>query len=301
MEAGEKHFGPVWFLPGDKGGRYPFCHSVYIQGPGILIDPASNRKRLMELREDPGVKTVWLSHWHEDHHMHLDLFDDLPLRISERDATPISDLSLFMDAYGMEDPNERRYWEEIMTNDFHFRPRKPERFLRGGDTVSLEGINVDLIATPGHTPGHMAFLFREPGILFLGDYDLSSFGPWYGDVESSIEDTILSVRILKQVQARTWITGHETGLFEQEPGDLWENYLDVISTRENRLLDLLKKPRSLEEIVGAWIIYGKPREPKAFYEFGERAHMIKHLEKLIKEGRVFLDEDRYRLNSRVTS
>ena len=295
METEEKHFGPVWFIPGDNGGRYPFCHSVYIQGEGILIDPASNRKRLTELREDPGVKTVWLSHWHEDHLMHLDLFDDLPLCISERDATPISDLNLFMDAYGMEDPNERRYWEDIMRNNFHFRSRKPERFLRGGDTVSLEGIHVDLIATPGHTPGHMAFLFREPGILFQGDYDLSSFGPWYGDVESSIEETILSVKILKQVQARTWITGHETGLFEQEPGDLWEKYLDVISIRENRLLDLLKEPRSLEEIVGEWIIYGKPREPKAFYEFGERAHMKKHLEKLIKEGHVFLDGDRYRV------
>jgi hypothetical protein len=34
----EKHFGPVWFILGETGGRYPFCHSVYIDGPGILID-----------------------------------------------------------------------------------------------------------------------------------------------------------------------------------------------------------------------------------------------------------------------
>jgi glyoxylase-like metal-dependent hydrolase (beta-lactamase superfamily II) len=286
----------VWFIPGDRGGRYPFCHSVYIEGAGVLIDPASDRKRLMELREGPGVETVWLSHWHEDHLMHLDLFDDLPFCISEKDATPISDLGLFMDAYGMEDPDERRYWEDILKNDFNFRPRKPSGFLKGGETVSLEGAEVDIMSTPGHTPGHMAFFFREQGVLFLGDYDLTSFGPWYGDVESSIQDTISSVKRLKQVDATAWIASHETGLFVQEPDDLWERYLDVITIREDKLIDLLKEPRTLEEIVVAWIIYGKSREPRAFYEFGERSHMKKHLEKLMNQGDVFLDGNRYHLN-----
>ena len=82
----ETHFGPVWFIPGENDGKYPFCHSLYIETAGILIDPASDRKRLQELRENPGVKEVWLSHWHEDHFMHLDLFDDLPFSIMEQDA-----------------------------------------------------------------------------------------------------------------------------------------------------------------------------------------------------------------------
>jgi len=42
----EKHFGPVWFIPGENKGKYPFCHSVYIEGECILIDPASDRNRL---------------------------------------------------------------------------------------------------------------------------------------------------------------------------------------------------------------------------------------------------------------
>lgn len=292
----EKHFGPVWFIPGEKGGRYPFCHSVYIEGAGVLIDPSSDRKRLVQLKRDRGVKSVWLSHWHEDHFMHLDLFDDLPLYISEKDATPISDLGLFIDAYGMEGIVERSFWKEIMLKNFNFRPRKPEGFLKGGEKISIEGTDVDIISTPGHTPGHTAFFFREPGVLFMGDYDLTVFGPWYGDVESSIEDTISSVKILKDIHANIWITGHETGLFEQNPGDLWEEFLDVIARRENRLLNFLEEPRTLEEIVGAWIIYGKPREPRAFYQFGERSHMEKHLKKLMNQGVVFLDENRYHLN-----
>lgn len=289
----EKHFGPIWFIPGEQGGRYPFCHSVYIEGPGILIDPASDRERLMQLRADPGVKGVWLSHWHEDHLMHLDLFDDVPLRISAADAPAISDIDSFMDAYGMDHADEREYWRQILVKDFHFRPRTPTGFLQEGTEILTESLTVEILSTPGHTPGHSAFFFPEQGVLFLGDYDLTKFGPWYGDVESSIEQTIASVRCLRKISAKVWITGHEAGLFETNPGELWERYLNVISLREEKLLELLKTPRTLDDIVKAWIIYGKPREPKAFFEFGERAHMKKHLEKLMREGVVRREGERY--------
>ena len=46
----ERCFGPVRFIPGENHGKYPFCHSVYIEGAGILIDPASDRERLKRLR-----------------------------------------------------------------------------------------------------------------------------------------------------------------------------------------------------------------------------------------------------------
>jgi hydroxyacylglutathione hydrolase len=280
----ERHFGPIWFIPGEQGGRYPFCHSVYVEGAGLLIDPASDRERLMQLRADAGVTGVWLSHWHEDHLMHLDLFDDVPLRISTADAPPISDIDSFMDAYGMDQVDERAYWRKILVKDFHFKPRTPRSFLTEGTEQTENGPVIEVLSTPGHTPGHTAFFFPEQGVLFMGDYDLTKFGPWYGDVESSIEETIASVRQLREIPAKVWITGHETGLFEADPGELWERYLNVISIREEKLLDLLQTPRTLDDIIKACIIYGKPREPKAFFEFGERAHMEKHLEKLMREG-----------------
>ncbi|NWG04722.1 MAG: hypothetical protein HXY44_17855 [Syntrophaceae bacterium] len=49
----------------------------------------------------------------------------------------------------------------------------------------------------------------------------------------------------------------------------------------------------MEEIVKAWIIYGRPREPKAFFELGERGLMKKHLERLKRLGKVHLEGDRY--------
>jgi len=289
----EKHFGPVWVVPGENGGRYPSCHSLYIEGPGILIDPASDRNRLLEIRENPGVKEIWLSHWHEDHMTHLDLFDDLPLHIGKRDATPISDIELFMDAYGIESDTDRAYWREQMIRYFHFRPRKADGFFKGGEIIDLDTVTVEVIGTPGHTPGHVSFFFREPGLLFMGDYDLSAFGPWYGDVESSIEETIASIARLRSIPARVWVTGHDQGIFEEEPGKMWDHYLGVITRRQEKLLHLLEIPRTLEDIIGSWIIYGKPREPKAFYAYAERAMIMKHLELLVKEGTVAMEGNRY--------
>lgn len=63
--------------------------------------------------------------------------------------------------------------------------------------LDLGSLKVKLVATPGHTPGHLSFFFPDEESLFLGDYDLTTFGPWYGDVYSGIEQTITSIRKLK--------------------------------------------------------------------------------------------------------
>lgn len=291
----ERLFGPIRFLPGENRGRYPFCNSVYIEGAGVLIDPASNRERLIRLRSEEGVKMVWLSHWHEDHFMHLDLFEDLPFWISSGDAPPLADISIFLDWYGFSRA-ERLFWEPQLRDQFHFRPRRPARFLCGGETIDLGSVSVDVIATPGHTPGHLAFFFREPSVLFAGDYDLTRFGPWYGDLYSGIDETRASIERLRELPAGIVLTGHEEGVFDHPPRDLWLRYDKVIAQRERKLLLLLEKPRTLEEIVGSWIIYGRPREPKEFFVFGERVHMKKHLEHLEKRGLVREENGRYQVD-----
>ncbi len=289
----EQHFGPVWFIPGKNRGKYPFCHSLYIEGAGLLIDPASDRERLLQLRQDQEVKMVWLSHAHEDHFMHLDLFDDLPLWISEKEAPSLSSLETFLNAYGIDHHVYRDYWKQILEDEFHFKPRKPAQFLQGGQILDLDGVTVEVIPTPGHTPGNLAFFFREPEVLFMGDYDLTKFGSFYGDVHASIDQTIHSVNRLRKIPAKIFLTSHETGVFVEDPGRLWDDYLKVIDDREARLLEFLNEPKTLEEIVEAWIIYGRPREPKAFFELGERTMMNKHLERLVRSGKVFKEGDRY--------
>jgi len=288
----ETNFGPIRFIPGINRGKYPYCHSVYIEGAKILIDPASDRERLKRLLHEEGVEQVWLSHWHEDHFMDLDLFDDLPLGIHPQDAPPLADVESFLDAYNIQDPGFRKSWREIVTDTFHFRPRTPQVVLEAGP-LDLDGLTVEILHTPGHTPGHLSFLFPEHGVLFLGDYDLTTFGPWYGDRDSSIAETITSVRRLEKTPARTWLTCHETGIFEKPPGRLWADYLGVIDNREEELLAFLDQSRSREEIVNAWIVYRKEREPADFYRFAEWAIINKHLEGLMAAGRVVREAGRY--------
>lgn len=289
----ERTFGPIRLIPGENNGKYPFCHSVFVEEAGILIDPGSDRKILTRLKEESAVRSIWLTHWHEDHFTHLDLFEDLPLFISEADAPMLSDMELFLDGYGVEDEQQIRFWREILLEKFHFKPRTPTGFLQDGQRIELGGVTAQVLLTPGHTPGHLAFYFEEPGVLFLGDYDLTKFGPWYGDRASSIPETIASVRRLRQIPATVWLTSHGTGVFEEDPGQLWENFLGVIEERENRLIDFLNSPRTLEDIVNAWIVYRKSREPKELYAFAERAIMSKHIDLLKEKSLIVEDENRY--------
>jgi hydroxyacylglutathione hydrolase len=294
----ERTFGPLRFIPGSKQGKYPYCHSIYVPDAGVLIDPSSDRDALKRLREGPGVRAVWLTHWHEDHWMHLDLFDDVPLWMSLADAPPMSDLETQLDWYGITGDFQggREYWRKTLLDRFSFRPRRPARHLEPGEVLHLGDISVEVLHTPGHTPGHLSFFFREPAVLFLGDYDLSPFGPWYGDVRSSIEQTVESVERLRRVPARTWITSHEEDcIFQQDPGDRWDLYLGVIGSREDKLLELLdRRPMDMREIVEARIVYGRPREPRMFFDFNEQLIMAKHLEALQEQGRLTKENGRYR-------
>lgn len=289
----EQTFGPIRFIQGTNSGKYPYCHSLYIEADlKILVDPASDRSRLVELRDGPGVDAVWLSHWHEDHFKDLDLFEEKELWISKEDSPPLENLDAFFSAYDMNE-EERRGWEPLIVEDFHFKPRKPDRVWNGQEVMDLGGVSCEVIPAPGHTPGHRALLFPEQEVLFLGDYDLSKFGPWYGDRDSDIEDTIASVNHLRTIPARVWIAAHERGVFQDEPGELWDRYLQVIDLREEKLLDLLKEPRTMSDIVEARIIYGRKREPASFYDFGERSLMGKHLQRLMRRGIVLSDGSMY--------
>jgi len=289
----EKSFGPIRVIFGKNEGRYPYCHSLFIEEAGVIIDPASDREVLEDLRSRGRVNSVWLSHFHEDHITELDVFEGLPIWISKRDAPPMSGMSVFLDWYGIDDLDQREYWQQFMEQQFRYRPRKPSRFFQDGEVIDLGSEQVEVIPTPGHTPGNLSFLFKRSEILFLGDYDLTSFGPWYGDRYSSIEDTIASIHRLRDIPAKVWLTSHEAGVFTSKPGPLWNRYEAVIFERERKILAFLKQRHTFSEIRNAWICYGRPREPKMFFEFAEGALVAKHLEYLLKRGLVQRQGEHY--------
>ena len=72
----------------------------------------------------------------------------------------------------------------------------------GGDTVGVGRMTVTFIHTPGHTRGHSALFVEPDGVLYLGDIDLSSFGPYYGDAWSDPEDFERSLALVRTIEAK---------------------------------------------------------------------------------------------------
>lgn len=46
---------------------------------------------------------------------------------------------------------------------------RPDRWLEDGDTVTVGGMTLEVLHTPGHTPGHVCFIHRPSKLALVGD------------------------------------------------------------------------------------------------------------------------------------
>lgn len=281
-----------------RGGRYPHCHTVAVDDRRrVLIDASSDREKLISFRNEREVDILITSHAHEDHILYNSLFPDARFWVHGLDAQPFSDIRSLIDQYGLT-VEEALFWEDFLVRECNYVPRAPDRLLGDGERLDFGDTRAIVIHAPGHTPGHCCFLFPEEGILFLADYDLVKAGPYYGDIGSSLDDTIESLQRLTAISAEVYLTAHGAGVFDASP-DLIEGYLGIIFRREERLLDLLAAgPKTLDEITAEGIIYSRPKSLGAWdLAASERMMMRKHLERLIEQARVAVDDGRYLLLS----
>jgi glyoxylase-like metal-dependent hydrolase (beta-lactamase superfamily II) len=71
----------------------------------------------------------------------------------------------------------------------------PDRWLAGGDTVSFGKVVLEVIHTPGHTPGHVVFFHRPSKLALVGDV---LFAGYIGRTDipgGDHDDLIRSIRI----------------------------------------------------------------------------------------------------------
>ena len=54
----------------------------------------------------------------------------------------------------------------------------------------------------------------------------------------------------------------------------------------------------MADIIGQWIVYGRPREPREFYALTEGMIMQKHLALLISKSIVIKEGEQYRLRQK---
>ena len=146
------------------------CYFVREQDGLTLIDtglPGSAKGILAAAKQEnlPIIRIV-LTHAHGDHVGSLDqLSQALPIAevaFTARTARFLSgDLSLTADES-----------QAKLRGDFVRRQTKPTRLLTPGDQIG----SLQVIAAPGHTPDHIAFLDRRDGTLIGGDAFQSQAG-----------------------------------------------------------------------------------------------------------------------------
>ncbi len=288
-----KKFGSVYFIEGGNGGTYPYCHSIFIDAEKpILIDPSSNKQTLLELREKYPDLAVIHSHYHEDHLLYYSLFSKHQLWAPAKDAPAFSSIENMMNFMGVEDKQFARMWRGILIDQFGYFERPVDYQFSDGDVIDLGSIRITVIGLPGHTAGHCGFFIEPDDVFFMADISLTPFGPWYAHACSSIGETLESIDRVEDVQASVYITSHAKGIFNNINDELIK-YKMVINFREEKIIDFLKQPRTIDEIVKQWIIFEEPGNQVILYDFAERGMILKHLERLIDSGEILKNNEKY--------
>ena len=133
------------------------CYLVRREGSdrALLIDPGDEAQKLQGAMEQLGVEpeAILLTHTHFDHIgavAPLARATGAPVYCPREELPVLADPSAFFGA--MFGPVEG--WEA-------------EHAIDGGQRLQLAGFDVDVVATPGHSPGHVTFVID--GALFSGD------------------------------------------------------------------------------------------------------------------------------------
>lgn len=278
--------GPLEFI---RGGKYPFSHSVLIADRvRAVIDASSDQKKLQAFKDQGRVDYLITSHAHEDHLIFNYLFRDSEFGAHPADAPHFASIDSLIDCYGDMSQEDFAKWRHFLENDCHYWPRKAEISLLDGMIVDFGSTKMEVIHTPGHTKGHLAFYFLPQKIMFTADLDLTKFGAYYADRGSDIAETISSLKRLQNYEVETYLTSHGKGIFDGDPQHI-ERYLQIIFAREERLIELLQSgPKTLGQIVAAGIIYGKKSIATGPWDLSlsEKMMMLKHLERLTHQDRV---------------
>ena len=274
----------VTVLGGARGGKYPDGNALLVAGKNeaLIVDPSLT----IAASELPRVDGVLNSHCHEDHVAGNHRFPDVPWHFHALDLPGIRSLDGMMAIYGFDAATDAAF-RRVVVEEFHWTARPDAVAYGDGDVFDLGGVCVRAIHAPGHTRGHCVLAIEPDGVLYLGDIDLSSFGPYYGDAWSSLDDFVRTLASVREIEARWYATFHHVGVIEGRTAfvERLDRFSAVIEDRERRLLAFLAAPRSLDEIAAHRFVY-RPSDPVPYADAVERRSMSQHLTRLGREGRV---------------
>jgi hydroxyacylglutathione hydrolase len=167
-----------------------------------VVDPASDKDFLARLARTGKVTRVFLSHFHEDHLKYASFFRGAIVHAPLQEIEAFTSLEGMFALMGAPSRFSRNISGKPWCGISISSPSPISGPYQPGDRFATGDIVLEVMAAPGHTPGHSCFAFPEQDVIFLADVDLTPFGPWYGDAASDLEDYAETLRALKKNPGR---------------------------------------------------------------------------------------------------
>ena len=171
------------------GGDFDVENNIWLVGDDdevVVIDAAHDAGPILAAVGDRRVVRVVCTHGHNDH------------------INAVLDLTAASGAPVALHPDDRMLWDDVHPG------RTPDQALAEGDVVEVAGARLDVLHTPGHSPGGVCLYLAEHDIVFSGD-TLFQGGPGatgrsYSDFPTILES--IRTRLLTLPPGTTVLTGH---------------------------------------------------------------------------------------------
>jgi glyoxylase-like metal-dependent hydrolase (beta-lactamase superfamily II) len=189
-------------------------------------------------------------------------------------------------------PPEKRMPAPSLAFGTVYSPAIPDLLLADGDEIPLgDGRRLDVVWTPGNTPGHCCLLLQPDGILFVGDHLLPKITPHVGlypnGPENPLGDFLNSQEKVKRLDARLVCPAHG-GVYEDHRRRA-SQLIDFHRVRKMTMLEAIRRrPLTPYQVaLEAFAISPQNR----FQVMAATSETLAHLELLRFEGRALKAED----------
>lgn len=272
----------IKYIEAPDKARFPYCHCLLIEDDiRALLDTSCGADNLREVLKKP-VDRIVNSHFHEDHILNNHFFPEAEVWMHSADAQGARTLDSFRSYYGFSAfGGENLGHEFIESIDLQASP--VHREFQDGEIMNFGHVQLQVIHTPGHTPGHCSFYHEQTGLLFSADIDMSSFGPWYGHRCSNIDDFISSIERCIDLKPVIIISSHK-GIIRDNIKTRLQQYRAVIFRKEDQIIKALQTPQTIEQIAARHIFYKENMSHIPLYQWFEKMAVDQHLQRLVKHN-----------------